>query len=226
MFRCSTWLRLLLLCRGPTFPSTLRCLPQLSQWRWVSGWLQIHSLVQLIRWALLIENVEISRLGSKSAHNFLSAIYFSFTRPDSSLERVFKFILVWVPNAALRPFLEEVKRFFFVCEGTSCNYDIISFQGVVTEASPQSVPPSSQDASGQQQPLGMDNTSDHAPTYTFQPAKWVWETLLIDKTNGDNVSCFHMHDSASTQRFYNIAFWLQLGEMLQCNILKRKHMNK
>ncbi len=206
MFHCSTWLRLLLLCRGPTFPSTLRCLPQLSQWRWVSGWLQIHLLVLLIRWALLIENVEISRLGSKSAHNFLSAVYFSFTRPDSSLERDFKFILVCVPNAA--SFWRRLKGISVLCEGTSCNYDIISFQGVVTEASPQSVPPSSQDASGQQQPLGMDNTSDHAPTYTFQPAKWVWETLHIDKTNVNNVSCFHKHDSASTQRFYNIAFWL------------------
>lgn len=103
MFCCSTWLRLLLLCRGPTFPSTLRCLPQLSQWRWVSGWLQINSLVQLIRWALLIENVGISCLGPKSTHNFLSAFYSSFTRPDSSLERVFKFSPVWVPNTALQP---------------------------------------------------------------------------------------------------------------------------
>ncbi|XP_065154632.1 RNA-binding motif, single-stranded-interacting protein 3 isoform X3 [Paramisgurnus dabryanus] len=47
----------------------------------------------------------------------------------------------------------------------------VSVEGVVTEASPQSVPPSSQDANGQQQPLGVDNTSDHAPTYSFQPAK-------------------------------------------------------
>ncbi|XP_073728482.1 RNA-binding motif, single-stranded-interacting protein 3 isoform X6 [Misgurnus anguillicaudatus] len=47
----------------------------------------------------------------------------------------------------------------------------VSVEGVVTEASPQSVPPSSQDANGQQQPLGVDNNSDHAPTYSFQPAK-------------------------------------------------------
>ncbi|XP_057195169.1 RNA-binding motif, single-stranded-interacting protein 3 isoform X5 [Triplophysa rosa] len=45
----------------------------------------------------------------------------------------------------------------------------VSMEGVVTEASPQSVP-SSQDAGGQQ-PLGMDNTSDHVPTYSFQSAK-------------------------------------------------------
>nr|XP_055066855.1 RNA-binding motif, single-stranded-interacting protein 3 isoform X5 [Misgurnus anguillicaudatus] len=47
----------------------------------------------------------------------------------------------------------------------------VSVEGVVTEASPQSVPPSSQDANGQQQPLGVDNNSDHASTYSFQPAK-------------------------------------------------------
>ncbi|XP_051575825.1 RNA-binding motif, single-stranded-interacting protein 3-like isoform X3 [Myxocyprinus asiaticus] len=46
----------------------------------------------------------------------------------------------------------------------------VSVEGVVTDASPQSVP-SSQDASGQQQPLGVDNTNDHVPTYSFQPAK-------------------------------------------------------
>uniref|UniRef100_A0A671LM26 RNA-binding motif, single-stranded-interacting protein 3-like n=1 Tax=Sinocyclocheilus anshuiensis TaxID=1608454 RepID=A0A671LM26_9TELE len=90
----------------------------------------------------------------------------------------------WMPHqqyvmqptgAVITPAMDEVSFwvtvFFVSCERTSCNYDIISFQGVVTEASPQSIPPSSQDASGQQQPLGMDNTSDHAPTYTFQPAK-------------------------------------------------------
>jgi len=68
-------------------------------------------------------------------------------------------------------FWRRLNGIFVFCEGASCNYDIISFQGVVTEASPQSVPPSSQDGSGQQQALGVDNTSDHAPTYSFQPAK-------------------------------------------------------
>ncbi|KAA0703552.1 RNA-binding motif, single-stranded-interacting protein 3 [Triplophysa tibetana] len=46
----------------------------------------------------------------------------------------------------------------------------VSMEGVVTEASPQSVP-SSQDAGGQQ-PLGMDNASDHVPTYSFQSANF------------------------------------------------------
>uniref|UniRef100_A0A672LMI5 RNA binding motif, single stranded interacting protein n=1 Tax=Sinocyclocheilus grahami TaxID=75366 RepID=A0A672LMI5_SINGR len=59
----------------------------------------------------------------------------------------------------------------YIPQYTAVPASAVSVEGVVTEASPQSVPPSSQDASGQQQPLGMDNTSDHAPTYTFQPAK-------------------------------------------------------
>lgn len=94
-------------------------------------------------------------------------------------------VLSEYPNTALRPsfFWRRLNSIFVFCEGASCNYDIISFQGVVTEASPQSVPPSSQDGSGQQQALGVDNTSDHAPTYSFQPAKWVWETLHFDKMN-------------------------------------------
>uniref|UniRef100_A0A8C2GYZ2 RNA binding motif, single stranded interacting protein n=1 Tax=Cyprinus carpio TaxID=7962 RepID=A0A8C2GYZ2_CYPCA len=59
----------------------------------------------------------------------------------------------------------------YIPQYTAVPASAVSVEGVVTEASPQSVPASSQDASGQQQPLGMDNTSDHAPTYTFQPAK-------------------------------------------------------
>ncbi|KAL1259831.1 hypothetical protein QQF64_010408, partial [Cirrhinus molitorella] len=59
----------------------------------------------------------------------------------------------------------------YIPQYTAVPASAVSVEGVVTEASPQSVPPSSQDVSGQQQPLGVDNTSDHAPTYTFQPAK-------------------------------------------------------
>uniref|UniRef100_A0A8C1JZS8 RNA binding motif, single stranded interacting protein n=1 Tax=Cyprinus carpio TaxID=7962 RepID=A0A8C1JZS8_CYPCA len=59
----------------------------------------------------------------------------------------------------------------YIPQYTAVPASAVSVEGVVTEASPQSVPASSQDASGQQQPLGMDNTSDHAPTYTFQRAK-------------------------------------------------------
>ncbi|XP_077071122.1 RNA-binding motif, single-stranded-interacting protein 3 isoform X2 [Siphateles boraxobius] len=57
----------------------------------------------------------------------------------------------------------------YIPQYTAVPASAVSVEGVVTEASPQSVPPSSQD--GQQQALGVDNTSDHAPTYSFQPAK-------------------------------------------------------
>ncbi|XDV40651.1 hypothetical protein PO909_009692, partial [Leuciscus waleckii] len=59
----------------------------------------------------------------------------------------------------------------YIPQYTAVPASAVSVEGVVTEASPQSVPPSSQDGSGQQQALGVDNTSDHAPTYSFQPAK-------------------------------------------------------
>ncbi|KAI4904042.1 hypothetical protein NFI96_033863 [Prochilodus magdalenae] len=59
----------------------------------------------------------------------------------------------------------------YIPQYTAVPASAVSVEGVVTEASPQSVPPSSQDASGQQQPLCVDGTSDHAPTYSYQPAK-------------------------------------------------------
>ncbi|KAK3551876.1 hypothetical protein QTP70_031658 [Hemibagrus guttatus] len=59
----------------------------------------------------------------------------------------------------------------YIPQYTAVPASAISVEGVVTEASPQSVPPSSQDASGQQQPLCVDGTADHTPTYSYQPAK-------------------------------------------------------
>ncbi|XP_073781401.1 RNA-binding motif, single-stranded-interacting protein 3 isoform X8 [Danio rerio] len=59
----------------------------------------------------------------------------------------------------------------YIPQYTAVPASAVSVEGVVTDASPQSVPASSQDASGQQQALGVENTSDHAPTYSFQPAK-------------------------------------------------------
>ncbi|KAK3572453.1 hypothetical protein QTP86_032671, partial [Hemibagrus guttatus] len=58
----------------------------------------------------------------------------------------------------------------YIPQYTAVPASAISVEGVVTEASPQSVPPSSQDASGQQQPLCVDGTADHTPTYSYQPA--------------------------------------------------------
>ncbi|XP_078095721.1 RNA-binding motif, single-stranded-interacting protein 3 isoform X3 [Mustelus asterias] len=43
--------------------------------------------------------------------------------------------------------------------------------GVVADTSPQTVAPSSQEASGQQQQIPVETTNDHAPTYSYQQAK-------------------------------------------------------
>lgn len=59
----------------------------------------------------------------------------------------------------------------YIPQYTALPASAVSVEGVVTEASPQNVPPSSQDASGQQQPLCVDGSNDHAPTYSYQPAK-------------------------------------------------------
>ncbi|KAJ8354293.1 hypothetical protein SKAU_G00218600 [Synaphobranchus kaupii] len=47
----------------------------------------------------------------------------------------------------------------------------VPVEGVVTEATPQTVAPSSQDASGQQQPLQVESASDHAQAYSYQQSK-------------------------------------------------------
>lgn len=47
----------------------------------------------------------------------------------------------------------------------------VSIEGVVADTSPQTVAPSSQDSSGQQQQLAVDTPSEHAPAYSFQQSK-------------------------------------------------------
>ncbi|KAG7469886.1 hypothetical protein MATL_G00133540 [Megalops atlanticus] len=47
----------------------------------------------------------------------------------------------------------------------------VPVEGVVTDAAPQTVAPSSQDASGQQQPLQVENANEHAPAYSYQQSK-------------------------------------------------------
>lgn len=47
----------------------------------------------------------------------------------------------------------------------------VSIEGVVPDTSPQTVAPSSQDSSGQQQQLAVDTPSEHAPAYSFQQSK-------------------------------------------------------
>ncbi|XP_029591637.1 RNA-binding motif, single-stranded-interacting protein 3 isoform X2 [Salmo trutta] len=44
----------------------------------------------------------------------------------------------------------------------------VPVEGVVTDASPQSVAPSSQDVSGQQQQIQVDGSSDHVTAYSYQ----------------------------------------------------------
>ncbi|XP_072431299.1 RNA-binding motif, single-stranded-interacting protein 3 isoform X1 [Chiloscyllium punctatum] len=46
----------------------------------------------------------------------------------------------------------------------------VPVEGVVADTSPQTVAPSSQEASGQQQ-IPVETTNDHAPTYSYQQAK-------------------------------------------------------
>ncbi|XP_026634858.1 RNA-binding motif, single-stranded-interacting protein 3 isoform X12 [Chionomys nivalis] len=47
----------------------------------------------------------------------------------------------------------------------------VSIEGVVADTSPQTVAPSSQDSSGQQQQLAVDTPNEHAPAYSFQQSK-------------------------------------------------------
>ncbi|KAM6967420.1 LOW QUALITY PROTEIN: RNA-binding motif, single-stranded-interacting protein 3-like [Aplochiton taeniatus] len=58
----------------------------------------------------------------------------------------------------------------YIPQYTAVPASAISVEGVVTESSPQTVPPTTQDAGGQQ-PMAIENASDHAPAYTYQQAK-------------------------------------------------------
>lgn len=50
-------------------------------------------------------------------------------------------------------------------------------QGVVTDASPQTVAPSSQDVAGQQQQIQVDSATDHVPAYSYQ-SKYVQQETV------------------------------------------------
>nr|XP_023694802.1 RNA-binding motif, single-stranded-interacting protein 3-like [Paramormyrops kingsleyae] len=47
----------------------------------------------------------------------------------------------------------------------------VPVEGVVADASPQTVAPSSQDAGGTQPPLQVENATDHASVYSYQQSK-------------------------------------------------------
>lgn len=47
----------------------------------------------------------------------------------------------------------------------------VSIEGVVADTSPQTVAPSSQDTSGQQQQITVDTSNEHVPAYSYQQSK-------------------------------------------------------
>lgn len=54
----------------------------------------------------------------------------------------------------------------------SQNYKMLYvLQGVVADTSPQTVPPSSQESSGQQQQMAVETSSEHASAYSYQQTK-------------------------------------------------------
>ncbi|CAB1454353.1 unnamed protein product [Pleuronectes platessa] len=58
----------------------------------------------------------------------------------------------------------------YIPQYTAVPASAITVEGVVTDASPQTAAPSSQDANGQQ-PLSMESTGDHATAYSYQQTK-------------------------------------------------------
>ncbi|XP_028280773.1 RNA-binding motif, single-stranded-interacting protein 3-like isoform X2 [Parambassis ranga] len=71
----------------------------------------------------------------------------------------------YMPTAAAAPMQGT-----YIPQYTAVPASAITVDGVVTDQSPQSAAPSSQDASGQQ-PLSVENTADHATAYTYQQTK-------------------------------------------------------
>ncbi|XP_041104223.1 RNA-binding motif, single-stranded-interacting protein 3 isoform X1 [Polyodon spathula] len=50
----------------------------------------------------------------------------------------------------------------------------VPVEGVVTDASPQTLAPSSQDTSGQQQQIQVESTNEHAPAYSYQQSNFLF----------------------------------------------------
>uniref|UniRef100_A0A3P8ZLX7 RNA binding motif single stranded interacting protein 3 n=1 Tax=Esox lucius TaxID=8010 RepID=A0A3P8ZLX7_ESOLU len=63
----------------------------------------------------------------------------------------------------------------------------VPVEGVVTDASPQSVAPSSQEVSGQQQQIQVDGSSDHVTAYSYQ-SKWVLPASSFRRDNSTRSS--------------------------------------
>ncbi|XP_051812963.1 RNA-binding motif, single-stranded-interacting protein 3 isoform X1 [Acanthochromis polyacanthus] len=71
----------------------------------------------------------------------------------------------YMPAAATAPMQGT-----YIPQYTAVPASAITVDGVVTDPSPQTAAPSSQDTSGQQ-PLSMENTGDHATAYSYQQTK-------------------------------------------------------
>ncbi|XP_005949673.3 RNA-binding motif, single-stranded-interacting protein 3 [Haplochromis burtoni] len=71
----------------------------------------------------------------------------------------------YMPAAAAAPMQGT-----YIPQYTAVPASAITVDGVVTDPSPQTAAPSSQDASGQQ-PLPVENTGDHATAYSYQQTK-------------------------------------------------------
>ncbi|XP_062394332.1 RNA-binding motif, single-stranded-interacting protein 3 isoform X5 [Sardina pilchardus] len=59
----------------------------------------------------------------------------------------------------------------YIPQYTAVPASAVSVEGVVTEPTTQTVPPSSQDVSGQQQPLAVENSNELQSAYSYQPTK-------------------------------------------------------
>lgn len=66
--------------------------------------------------------------------------------------------------------LQSVRKEPF-CSSQWGPMSLLSPQGVVADTSPQTVAPSSQDTSGQQQQIAVDTASEHASAYSYQQSK-------------------------------------------------------
>uniref|UniRef100_A0A668SMM9 RRM domain-containing protein n=1 Tax=Oreochromis aureus TaxID=47969 RepID=A0A668SMM9_OREAU len=74
------------------------------------------------------------------------------------------------PSSVMAPLTQQMNHLSLGPTGTvSLPFSQLCF-GVVTDPSPQTAAPSSQDASGQQ-PLPVENTGDHATAYSYQQTK-------------------------------------------------------
>ncbi|XP_026150156.1 RNA-binding motif, single-stranded-interacting protein 3 isoform X5 [Mastacembelus armatus] len=71
----------------------------------------------------------------------------------------------YMPAAAAAPMQGT-----YIPQYTAVPPSAITVEGVVTDPSPQTAAPSSQDGSGQQ-PLSVENTGDHATAYSYQQTK-------------------------------------------------------